>query len=152
MQHHAKAGEGEGDTKICLNLVTLVAELYNLGVVSCVLIYSIIRRFLENMVAHNVELLLKLIRAIGPALRQDDPSAMKDIILLAQKNVPTGAKLGVRYKFMMEVMNDLKNNKVKKSSHLATQNALAEDTVRRMKTLLKNIEKRRQSKQRKELH
>ncbi|KAJ9074682.1 suppressor of glycerol defect [Entomophthora muscae] len=145
MKHHSKAGEGEDEIKMCLNLITLVAELYNLGVVSCVLIYSIIRFFLQDMVPHNVELLLKMIRAIGPALRQDDPSAMKDIILLAQKNAPTGAKLGVRFKFMMEVLNDLKNNKVKKSSHLATQNALAEDTVRRMKTLLKNIEKRRQT-------
>ncbi|KAI0243780.1 suppressor of glycerol defect [Massospora cicadina] len=144
MGHYEKAS-GEEDAKICLNLITLVSELYNLGVVSCVLVYSIIRFLLKDVGPLNVELLLKMIRAIGPALRQDDPSAMKDIILMAQKAAPDGAKLGVRFKFMMEVLNDLKNNKLKKSSQLAAQTALADDTVRRMKTFLKNLERRRQT-------
>ena len=51
----------------------------------------------------------------GPQLRQDDPSSLKDIVLLIQ---PTVAKVGeqslsVRTKFMIDTITDLKNNKVK---------------------------------------
>ena len=51
----------------------------------------------------------------GPQLRQDDPSALKDIVLLIQ---PAVAKIGegnlsVRTKFMIDTITDLKNNRVK---------------------------------------
>lgn len=51
----------------------------------------------------------------GPQLRQDDPSSLKDIVLLIQ---PAVAKVGdealsVRTKFMIDTITDLKNNKVK---------------------------------------
>ena len=51
----------------------------------------------------------------GPQLRQDDPSSLKDIVLLIQ---PTVAKVGeqslsVRTKFMIDTITDLKNIKVK---------------------------------------
>lgn len=51
----------------------------------------------------------------GPQLRQDNPSALKDVVLLLQREI---SKLGeihlsVRTRFMIETINDLKNNKLK---------------------------------------
>lgn len=51
----------------------------------------------------------------GPQLRQDDPSAAKDIVLLLQRAMSNAeeSKLSVRTKFMVETINDLKNNKLR---------------------------------------
>lgn len=51
----------------------------------------------------------------GPQLRQDDPSALKDIVLLIQPAVAKAGEesLSVRTKFMIEIITDLKNNRVK---------------------------------------
>ena len=53
----------------------------------------------------------------GQQLRQDDPSALKDIVLLIQPAVSQvgEAALSVRTKFMIETITDLKNNKLKSS-------------------------------------
>lgn len=89
--------------KEALNLVVCIAELYNLEVISCVLIYDIIRPLLkEGMGELEVELLLKILRSkltinetspsihyfavSGACLRQDDPSALKDIIQMVSEN------------------------------------------------------------------
>lgn len=45
------------------NLVSLLAELYNFGVIGSGLIYDFIRMFLENLSETNTELLLKIIRS-----------------------------------------------------------------------------------------
>lgn len=47
------------------NLITLLAELYNFQVVSCVLVYDLIRKFLEGGLKdeRQVELLLKVVRS-----------------------------------------------------------------------------------------
>ena len=79
----------------------LLSELYSFQVISCVLIYDIIRSLLSAELSEfAVELLLKLLRSryryldhvivadslrdAGPQLRQDDPSALKDIVQIVQ--------------------------------------------------------------------
>jgi len=95
--------EPEDRGKEASNLVVLLSELYNFQVISCVLVYDIIRSLLEGEVHEfNVELLLKVVRSeltpsttqvrksdllytdSGQQLRQDDPSALKDIIQIVQ--------------------------------------------------------------------
>lgn len=51
----------------------------------------------------------------GPQLRQDDPSSLKDIVLLIQPAISKAgeASLSVRTKFMIDTITDLKNNRVK---------------------------------------
>ena len=83
--------------KECSNLMVLLSELYNFQVISCVLIYDIIRNLLSaELTEFVVELLLKLLRSTyryfgfitaaellqdsGQQLRQDDPTALKDIV------------------------------------------------------------------------
>jgi nucleolar MIF4G domain-containing protein 1 len=87
--------------KECSNLIILLSELYNFQVISCVLIYDIIRNLLSmELTEFAVELLLKLLRSTypysgfivvaellrdsGQQLRQDDPSALKDIVQIVQ--------------------------------------------------------------------
>ena len=87
--------------KECSNLMILLSELYNFQVISCVLIYDIIRNLLSmELTEFVVELLLKLLRSTyrylefiivaellrdsGQQLRQDDPSALKDIVQIVQ--------------------------------------------------------------------
>jgi nucleolar MIF4G domain-containing protein 1 len=50
--------------KECSNLIVLLSELYNFQVISCVLIYDMIRTFLSTELSEFVvELLLKLLRS-----------------------------------------------------------------------------------------
>ncbi len=54
--------------KECSNLVVLLAELYNFQVISCILLFDIVRGLLnDELTEFNVELLLKLMRSKFPA-------------------------------------------------------------------------------------
>lgn len=101
--------------KEIINLVSLLAQLYNFHVIGSSLMFDYIRSFLEDFTENNTELLLKVIRISGPQLRQDDPTSLKDIVLLVQPAVAKigEANLSVRTKFMIDTITDLKNNRVK---------------------------------------
>jgi nucleolar MIF4G domain-containing protein 1 len=54
----------EPSGKECSNLIVLLSELYNFQVISCVLVYDIIRNLLSaELTEYDVELLLKLLRS-----------------------------------------------------------------------------------------
>ena len=97
------------------NLISVLAELYNFQVIGSNLIYDFVRLFLDELSETNTELLLKIIRNSGHQLRQDDPSSLKEIVLLLQAAVVDSneEKLSVRTKFMIETINNLKNNRMK---------------------------------------
>jgi nucleolar MIF4G domain-containing protein 1 len=116
-------------------LVSLVSELYNFQLVGCNLVFDYIRMFLAELNEANTELLLKIIRNSGPQLRADDPSALKDIVILVQKEVTRigEANLSVRTKFMIETINNLKNNRVKTGAVASA--IVSEHTTRMRKTL-----------------
>lgn len=122
-------------SKETTNLITLVCELYNFQVVGSNLMFDYIRKFLENLSELNAELLLKVIRTSGPQLRQDDPSSLKDIVNMLRPAVEkVGEKnISVRTKFMIETINDLKNNKIKTGA--AASAIVSEHTIRMKKTL-----------------
>ncbi|KAG9667500.1 hypothetical protein KCU99_g8909, partial [Aureobasidium melanogenum] len=117
------------------NLMSLVSELYNFQLVGCNLVFDYIRLFLKELNEANTELLLKIIRNSGPQLRADDPSALKDIVILVQKEVTRigEANLSVRTKFMIETINNLKNNRVK--TGVVASAIVSEHTTRMRKTL-----------------
>ncbi|KAG7451246.1 uncharacterized protein BT62DRAFT_926904 [Guyanagaster necrorhizus] len=127
--------------KECSNLIVLLSELYNFQVISCVLVFDIIRGILESKFSEfNIELLLKMLRSSGKQLRHDDPSALKSITEIFQKKLSeVGEKPSSRTLFMVETLTNLKNNKVKK---LATQNQGGE-AVERMKKFLSALSKKR---------
>ena len=117
------------------NLISLLAALYNFQVIGSHLIYDFVRLFLDEFSETNTELLLKIIRNSGPKLRQDDPSSLKEIVLLLQAAVADSGeeKLSVRTKFMIETINSLKNNRLK--TGVAASTITSEHTTRMRKTL-----------------
>ncbi|CAD0055756.1 unnamed protein product [Aureobasidium pullulans] len=117
------------------NLMALVSELYNFQLIGCNLVFDYIRLFLTELNEANTELLLKIIRNSGPQLRSDDPTALKDIVMLVQKEVTRigEANLSVRTKFMIETINNLKNNRVKTGAVASA--IVSEHTTRMRKTL-----------------
>jgi nucleolar MIF4G domain-containing protein 1 len=132
-----KAGTGKQTT----NLISVVAELYTFQVIGSNIVFDYIRFFLDELSEINTELLLRIVRAAGPQLRQDDPSALKDIVVLLQKSV---AKVGqsnlpVRTKFMIETINDLKNNKMKTG---VASSAISREHTTRMKKQLGRLNER----------
>ncbi|KAI9723740.1 MAG: hypothetical protein M1812_001040 [Candelaria pacifica] len=123
------------------NLISLVAELYNFQLVGSTLMFDCIRVFLTELSEVNTELLLKVIRISGPRLRQDDPSALKDIVVMLQ---PAIAKIGetnlsVRTKFMIETINSLKNNRMKTG---AAASAVTSEHTIRMKKIIGSLNSR----------
>lgn len=123
------------------NLMNLLSELYNFQVVGGTLLFDYIRLFLTTLSELNAELLLKIIRTSGPQLRQEDPSSLRDIVSLIRPAVARigEANMSVRTKFMIETINDLKNNKMKTGA--AASAVVSEHTVR-MKRLLGSLNTR----------
>ena len=131
----------DGTGKKCTNLTSLLAELYNFQVISSNMICDFARLFLNNLSEINTELLLRVVRMAGPQLRQDDPSSLKDIVIQLQRVVAQTEEqsLSVRTKFMIETMNDLKNNRMK--TGIAASAISSEHTIR-MKQILKSLNQR----------
>lgn len=129
-----RGGSMEG--KQMLNLIAFLSNLYNFQVVSSGVIFDYIRILLGELSESNTELLLRLIRTCGTKLRQDDPTTLKDIVLLLHRNVMQvgEANLSVRTKFMIETINNLKNNRMK--SNAASVSALAAEHTARMRKIL----------------
>ena len=135
LQHYHADVNQKTTSKRVHNLISLLAELYNFQVISSKLIYDFVQLFLEQISEINTELLLKIVRNAGPQLRQDDPSSLKDIVLQLQQAVATVGEesLSVRTKFMIETMNNLKNNRMK--TGIAASAITSEHTIRMKKTL-----------------
>ena len=128
-------------TKETSNLITLLSELYSFQVIASNLVFDYIRLFLADLHELNAELLLKVIRTSGPQLRQDDPSALKDIVTMIG---PAVARVGeqnisVRTQYMIETINDLKNNKMKTG---AVASAVTSEHIIRMKKILGTLNTR----------
>ncbi|KAL6156638.1 dihydrolipoamide dehydrogenase precursor [Exserohilum turcicum] len=137
---HYEGNKG-GSGKQTSNLMSVVAELYTFQVIGSNIVFDYIRFFLEELTEINTELLLRIVRASGPQLRQDDPTSLKDIVILLQKSV---AKVGqsnlpVRTKFMIETITDLKNNKMKTG---IASSAISREHTTRMKKQLGTLNSR----------
>ncbi|KAJ3258636.1 suppressor of glycerol defect [Boothiomyces macroporosus] len=104
------SNDDERTNKQCTNYITFFGYLYCFGVVSCILVYDLIKLSIEEMHEIDVEILLRLLKICGSQLRSDDPTALKDIILMVKEKSEAKEKT-VRMKFMIETIMELKNNK-----------------------------------------
>ncbi|KIW69469.1 hypothetical protein PV04_05345 [Phialophora macrospora] len=130
--------------KEALNLISLLSNLFTFHMISSTIIFDHIRLLLGRLSENNTELLLRLIRDCGPQLRQDDPSSLKAIVQLMQKETArmnsAGERMSVRTKFMIETITDLKNNKLK----AATNNAgLSSEHITLMRKVLGSLNDKR---------
>ncbi|KAL9093585.1 MAG: hypothetical protein Q9165_003980 [Trypethelium subeluteriae] len=140
-EQYRAAQSSESVGKESTNLVSLIAQLYNFQVIGSALVYDYIRLFLQDLSELNTELLLRIIRSSGSQLRQDDPSSLKDIIVLLQRSIAVAGEenLSVRTKFMIETITNLKNNRVKTG---AAASAVAHEHTARMKKTLGSLKTR----------
>ncbi|KAF2457612.1 hypothetical protein BDY21DRAFT_303797 [Lineolata rhizophorae] len=130
-----------GSGKETSNIITFAAELYNFQMIGSKLMFGYIRHFLEELSEVNTELLLRVIRNAGSQLRQDDPTALKDIVSFQQQAIAKigHSNLSVRTKFMIETLNDLKNNRMKTGQ---STSALHQEHATRMKKMLGSLNSR----------
>lgn len=134
-QAKAAALDGPDVPKQTSNLITFLSQLYNFQLVGPNLLFDYIRFLLSDLSELNAELLLRIVRMCGPALRQDDPMALKDIVTLIRPAVAKVGedKLSVRTKFMIDTIYNLKNNKMKTGVEASA--ILSEHGTRMKKTL-----------------
>lgn len=133
--HYGLEKSTNAGKKEASNIIALLAEMYTFQIISSTIIFDYIRLFLTSLSDLNTELLLKIIKNCGSQLRHDDPSSLKDIVILLQKAVSEVGEetLPVRTKFMIETINNLKNNRQK--TGLAASSIALEHTTRMKKTL-----------------
>ncbi|KAK4613486.1 Suppressor of glycerol defect protein 1 [Fulvia fulva] len=137
-EHYSKDASAEG--KQALNLLAFLANLYTLNAISSDILFDYIRMLLEreNFSENSTELLVRVIRVSGQQLRSDDPTALKDIVLLLHRTISAIGKdnVSVRTQFMVEQIDNLKNNRVKTG---VAASALSAEHMQRMKKTLGSI-------------
>ncbi|KAI5919690.1 hypothetical protein F4810DRAFT_714206 [Camillea tinctor] len=108
---HYEAASGDHSDAASKHLIALLAELYNMQVIGCNLVFDFVRLFLGNLSELNTELLLRIIQLSGPSLRREDPHALADIVSRIR---PGNTKnMSVRTSFMIDEMKKLQSNKTK---------------------------------------
>ncbi|OAP58733.1 hypothetical protein AYL99_07823 [Fonsecaea erecta] len=126
--------------KEALNLISLLCHLFTFHLISSTIIFDYVRLLLERLSENNTELLLRVVRDCGHQLRQDDPSSLKDIVQIMQKEAArmnsAGEQMSVRTKFMIETITDLKNNKMKTGANNA---GLASEHITLMRKVLGSL-------------
>ncbi|CUM53778.1 uncharacterized protein AC631_00260 [Debaryomyces fabryi] len=100
------------------NIVSLLSAVYTFQLVSSKLLYDIIKFLINDLNETNAELLLRIIRNSGNQMRTDDPTALKEIVLLTNKvsSSMLSEKLNTRTQFLLETIASLKNNKLKNTN------------------------------------
>eukprot|EP00960_Hanusia_phi_P005160 149442-Hanusia_phi.AAC.1 len=135
----------EGNHLVGNNLVLLFGHLYIFKIISCSLVYELVRILLARVEEGNLELLLSLLRVTGSHLRTDDPAALRDIIQDVRSKVSESGgatNLPPRARFLLDFIYDLQNNKHKRGSGAA---AVAEEEVGRLKKWLRTFTSSRAS-------
>lgn len=115
---------GVGLRREIANLTLILCYMYNFGLVHCTLVYDIIRRCLSSFSEVDVEVILLVLRHSGRAMRADDPSSLKEIVLLVQKQQICNGEKGIslsRADFMVKTIVDLKNNKRRKQDEAVSE-------------------------------
>lgn len=113
-------------SKEALNVSSLLSAIYAFLLVSSKLLYDLIRSLIENLSESNSEILLKIVRNSGNQMRTDDPSALKEIVLLITKKSASMPKesVNMRMQFLIETITSLKNNKMKTNNEDTHQLAI----------------------------
>jgi nucleolar MIF4G domain-containing protein 1 len=125
-------GGAEGDvlnerkSKPVCNMMLVLCYLYNYSIVHCSFMYDMIRNLIENFSDIDIECLLLLLSHCGRSLRSDDPTALKEIVLLVSKKKSQDTKMGSssRAEYMVSAIMDLKNNRRSKQDTVYTEKAV----------------------------
>ncbi|CAK7897743.1 suppressor of glycerol defect protein 1 [[Candida] anglica] len=95
------------------NIISLLSSVFTFQLISSRLLYDLIKVLINDLNENTAELLLRLIQNSGNQMRSDDPSSLKEIILLITKKSSEIPKQNTRTQFLIETITSLKNNKLK---------------------------------------
>lgn len=123
--------ENGSKAKETLNVVSLLSSVFIFLVISSRLLYDIIKELIEALDERNAELLLKILKIAGNQMRSDDPTALKEIILLINKKQAEIPKdqVSTRTSFLIETITNLKNNKLKADENTAKLTSRIKKTI-----------------------
>ncbi len=119
-----------------MNLISFLSFIYDLQIVSYKIIGDIIYEAVSRLDELDTEIVLKLVRNCGGQFRRDDPTTLKKIILTLTERLQSIKEQSSRFKFMVESIYDLKNNKQKSSQ-------LQSGDLETVKKLLRNMAQQR---------
>ena len=120
--------------KEAANCILIVCYLYNYGVIHCTLIYDLVRDFIRNFMEIDVEGLLVILSHCGQQLRSDDPTALREIVLMVKDRAKTAEDSrhditniadSSRIQYMVDSITELKNNKPRKQDAVIREKANA---------------------------
>lgn len=120
----------------CFGYVALLCALYTRGALSSRVIYEIVKFVANSLSGVRLEILLFMLRQMGAQLRLDDPAGLKDVIefiydrfaALRDTNAPSSSNgnpgensSDTKIQIMLDLVNDIKNNKLRKSAVIEAQ-------------------------------
>ena len=137
------------------NILLFICNLYHFKLFSSSLLNDLLSDYLienldeskskeTNKIEKTVDLILLILRSVGFSLRKDDPVALKDIIIKLQSKINTlksklekenSESLNNRLKFMLESINAIKNNDIRRLDSFDFQPI--EQIRKQMKVMLK---------------
>ena len=134
-----KENKDEGTAK---NVVRMFAHLYQFKVISCHLIFDLIRLLISDLNPLTIELLLCILQEVGSFIRKDDPASLAQIIksLLSNPYVSgtdrQKSPLHGRVSYMLQMITEIKNNKSaqKEFAHTQLQQIFRSATKNRQNT------------------
>ncbi|ELP85848.1 sgd1p, putative [Entamoeba invadens IP1] len=86
----------------------LVCGFYEFGIIDSTLIFDTVLKAIDEK---KFDIVITIIQTVGSILRSEEPKALKETILKANAAL-TGHPLDSKEKFVLEILNDLKNNKI----------------------------------------
>lgn len=139
----------------CVNLVTLLCHLFNVKMLSDVILYDMVRLFLgqsfvkmvpgaayeKPITELDIELLLRVVQSSGQQLRHADAESLSAIVELTQKcmqGAPVVAESS-RARFMLEALVHLKQ----KGKHLGRDVSATTESVQRLSKYISSLERKR---------
>lgn len=106
--------------------IAVVGCLYERRAISSDILYDLVRLIAEHLSSTRLEMLLSLLRQIGPSLKVNDPISLKQIIefiqdqtALMQGKTKNAEEMDYSYtklQVIQDLINSIKNNKVKRSA------------------------------------
>ncbi|XP_017128030.1 nucleolar MIF4G domain-containing protein 1 homolog [Drosophila elegans] len=129
----------EVEDKQLNNLVLVLCYMYLFKIFELSLLMELIGKLSDQLCEKSVECLLLIFQSIGFRLRKDDPLAFKTMMQRVQSQIasaPLELKENPRLRFMVDILNAVKNNNMQKLPQYDPE--LAENLRKRLKAMLKN--------------
>jgi len=129
----------EVEDKQLNNLVLVLCYMYLFKIYELSLLMELIGKLADQLCEKSVECLLLIFQSIGFRLRKDDPLSFKTMMQRVQLQIATAPlelKENPRLRFMVDILNAVKNNNMQKLPQYDPE--LAENLRKRLKAMLKN--------------